>query len=629
MPRAKYKTYQDFVYRIENGEAVVVKYTGDSAEVTVPGYIEGVPVKCTTARVGGTACFYQCPTLRKVTFAEGIEKIGIFTFNGCAALESLVIPASVTELDTNGCPALTHITVAADNPQYADDDGILYYKGKNIIAYYPPGRSGHYTIPAGMSSIGIRAFCRGTLQSVTIPASMTEIKSSVFTDCRQLTTVAIEEGVEKIGSRAFMNCEALISIKLPASMKKIDFAAFLNCTSLADLVIPAGVTEIGFDAFSGCSALKNLAIPEGVECIRQRTFRNCTSLKRISIPASVNRLDEDAFYGCKELECIEVDEKNPHFMVATGALYEKKTNFLIYTPICQRLRNAGRATSLAELAGLPDRELVTKIGAELGYSCHFVTEDIEDLIAWWQTGDEGYFHDRIHACFVDERVTKLRLAGLDFDRLPLTIAALSSLRQLDISHTDVAELPEWVGTLQALEELNLYETKIPALPDSIGHLTALKALYLGHNGQLTKLPDSLCNLASLEKLSLQHTRVGALPEDIGNCMALREINLHGSQIKHLPKSIGNLAELRGLFAYYMPLRDLPPTIGNLAKLERLWICQTDVCKLPESIGNLTALTDFNYDCNSIKDVPERLHRLYEAKKRERVRETIGGRRLRG
>jgi len=83
---------------------------------------------------------------------------------------------------------LTSIIVDASNTVYSSQDGVLYNKDRTVLIEYPYGKSGGFTIPDSVTSIGDYAFfnCSG-LTSVTIPDSVTSIGSYAFYGCSGLT----------------------------------------------------------------------------------------------------------------------------------------------------------------------------------------------------------------------------------------------------------------------------------------------------------------------------------------------------------------------------------------------------------------------------------------------------------
>ena len=102
----------------------------------------------------------------------------------CSGLTSVTIPNSVTSIGDNAfvcCSGLTSIVVDASNTAYSSQDGVLYNKAKTVLIQCPGGKSGGFTIPDSVTSIGDYAFasCTG-LTSVTIPNSVTSIGDGAF-----------------------------------------------------------------------------------------------------------------------------------------------------------------------------------------------------------------------------------------------------------------------------------------------------------------------------------------------------------------------------------------------------------------------------------------------------------------
>jgi hypothetical protein len=121
----------------------------------------------------------------------------------------LTIPSSVTRLGVAavGAGNLANLSVAAGNPSYQADGGVLFTKGGKTLIQYPIGKPGKsYTIPSSVTRIGKGAFAYcDSLTSVTIPSSVTHIGKWAFRDCRGLTSVTLPKGV-KIGKKAFDRC---------------------------------------------------------------------------------------------------------------------------------------------------------------------------------------------------------------------------------------------------------------------------------------------------------------------------------------------------------------------------------------------------------------------------------------
>jgi hypothetical protein len=69
-----------------------------------------------------------------------------------------------------------------NNPVFSSLDGVLLDKCQTIIIKYPEGKSGNYTIPNSVTSIGASAFIYSVApNNLIIPESVTNIGSSAFT----------------------------------------------------------------------------------------------------------------------------------------------------------------------------------------------------------------------------------------------------------------------------------------------------------------------------------------------------------------------------------------------------------------------------------------------------------------
>ena len=87
------------------------------------------------------------------------------------------------------------------------------------------------------------------MASITLPASLTKIKSETFTDCTALKSIVIPDSIAEIGEKAFEGCASLASVTIPDSVTKIGEKAFDGCPKLLSLTVPKSVTTIGYRAF--------------------------------------------------------------------------------------------------------------------------------------------------------------------------------------------------------------------------------------------------------------------------------------------------------------------------------------------------------------------------------------------
>ena len=168
----------------------------------------------------------------------------------------------------------------------------------------------HVDIPYGTQIIGEGAFsgCTLSLRSVTIPASVREIRERAFEDCLYLKEVRIPEGVEVIGADAFAHCGDLEHVEIPGSVREIGACAFSPCSSLRTIRIPDGVVSIGEKAFSYCAQLTEAVIGDSVGKIGPRAFDHCYKLRSVTLPGSLKEIERSMFWECVDLRSVVIPE---------------------------------------------------------------------------------------------------------------------------------------------------------------------------------------------------------------------------------------------------------------------------------------------------------------------------------
>ena len=102
----------------------------------------------------------------------------------------------------------------------------------------------------------------GKDKDVKIPSKVkgvpiTSIADWAFDENKTMETVSIPSTVTKIGEASFNACTALKRVNLPKNLTKISASAFWYCTNLKQVFIYDKVTSIGKNAFTGC---KNITI---------------------------------------------------------------------------------------------------------------------------------------------------------------------------------------------------------------------------------------------------------------------------------------------------------------------------------------------------------------------------------
>ena len=153
-------------YNIYNSKAYVIKDTGYSGNITIPGSIT-YNNKVYKVIIGSNA-FDGCESLLSVSIQEGVEEIGDEAFKGCSFMEAITLPESILKIGLwafQDCTSLSSVSIPHDINQI---------------------ETGAF---AGCSS----------LATVDYPEKMTTIGRSLFKDCKSLSSFIISSNVTSIG----------------------------------------------------------------------------------------------------------------------------------------------------------------------------------------------------------------------------------------------------------------------------------------------------------------------------------------------------------------------------------------------------------------------------------------------
>ena len=130
----------------------------------------------------------------------------------------------------------------------------------------------------------------GTLTTVVIPTSYTELGAGAFANCKNLTSVTLSPNIEVISDNAFDGCLALTSV--------------LDDNS--DTII-AGVKEIGDNAFASCMSLRELDFTyEEDFTVGDRAFFYAITLRSYDV-RNASYVGANAFEGWQSTQTVNYD----------------------------------------------------------------------------------------------------------------------------------------------------------------------------------------------------------------------------------------------------------------------------------------------------------------------------------
>ena len=114
-----------------------------------------------------------------------------------------------------------------------------------------------------------------TLETMTLPTSITHIDEHAFDNCGNLISVAMSENVAWIGEHAFSGCKKLADVNLPPSVKEIKEWAYMNCESLTEVALHEGLESLGDGAFENCTNLTCITMPNSITSLGSGLFAGC------------------------------------------------------------------------------------------------------------------------------------------------------------------------------------------------------------------------------------------------------------------------------------------------------------------------------------------------------------------
>ena len=179
-------------------------------------------------------------------------------------------------------------------------------------------------LPNTLTAIGTQAFWGPSLVSISIPASVEEIRGSAFFGCSSLKTVTFEKGSKLKTVAGFSHCTSLTTIEIPASVETIGQYAFNDCTSLHTVTFEKGskLKTIGSDVFLNCTSLTMIEIPASVETIEDQAFEGCSLLATVTFEKGSQLKTVDGFSNCTALTTVDMSACTQVTRIEYRAFYE-------------------------------------------------------------------------------------------------------------------------------------------------------------------------------------------------------------------------------------------------------------------------------------------------------------------
>ena len=293
-------------------------------------YIKKIILPATIKDIG-TYAFYNCTNLKQVeVLGTGTETWGLSIANDAFyyvdGLITVTLPARTEKISIDAVfRGSTHIEALIfddANPYFTTKDGVVFNKDGDTILYYPQGKAGAYTIPAGVTTIAKGSFGNDAtisyaftrkLTELTIPYTVTTIEEGAFSRCSSIRKITFKASITgqgspvTIGNAAFRYCAGLTTLVFEngANIAYIGDKAFYGCISLSGTVeIPATCKYVGDFAFSNSSTLETDYYNEDANKIKELVFKapkNGADTQGIVI-------GKGAFFASSSLENLVIEE---------------------------------------------------------------------------------------------------------------------------------------------------------------------------------------------------------------------------------------------------------------------------------------------------------------------------------
>ena len=343
------------------------------------------------------------PKVEKVVIEEGITGIGDVFFKSFSAMTSVKLPDSLVSIGNEVFPTgyfgsqmteltipknvktlgrlnlrklfwLENLTVAADNPYFVVEDGILYNKKKTKLIELTSYFSGPLKVPASIKELPLDMLNSGSMitdfevdanntvysslngvlynhdktelllypgrkfTDVKLAGTVRKIADNAFSNT-YITDVTLPDSVEEIGENAFMSCSRLKTLKVGKKLRTIGDYAFCGCDHLEAVSFPASLRTLGNDVFYDCTKLSKITFSEGLKTVGDYCFCG-VGVTRFELPSTLTAIGKGAFNACSQCSEITIPASNKYFTSIDGVLYDKEVSELL----CWPMKKAGSLT---------------------------------------------------------------------------------------------------------------------------------------------------------------------------------------------------------------------------------------------------------------------------------------------
>ncbi len=245
-------------YSIQEGTEVICENAFDGCERLL-----GISIPDGVTTIGDRA-FYSTGMRGELVIPNSVTTIGDFAFGYCVYIEAVTLGEGVAYIADSAFTwiELSEIRVASGNANFRVEGDALYSKDMTTLVHCWCDKS--FEIPKSVKRIAGHAFelCQA-LESITIPAGVTEIGRGAFARCTHLVEFKVEDGNEHFCAKD--------GVLYSKDMREL-ICHPINIYSRKAFTVPESVVKIWAYAFECCWYLCKITIHSGVEEIGECTF---------------------------------------------------------------------------------------------------------------------------------------------------------------------------------------------------------------------------------------------------------------------------------------------------------------------------------------------------------------------
>ena len=179
------------------------------------------------------------------------------------------------------------LTVDYDSSYYKVQRDVLFNQDGSQLLAALTSKTGEYTVPQGVTTIGESAFMDSKLTAITLSSTVSSIEANAFLNCASLTGVYVDED-----NPYFTSVDGVLYSK---DMTRLIFYPMSKADETYE--VPEGVSYVAAGAVNGNTHLKSLTLPGNAITIETGGFSNLVNLETITF-GHANVSGDGAFAGC-------------------------------------------------------------------------------------------------------------------------------------------------------------------------------------------------------------------------------------------------------------------------------------------------------------------------------------------